>query len=140
MHLHASLLDSSMHIVTEKFPSQKNFIEPWIINHTDLLLPGCCKISLHWPIIYTLFNLVKFSRDNISLTYHQVSMGFCTSSPQQGVKYQLWYLDLGGGNLWISHKKLPKGCKVLSHLGFKSKVSFINFVVCLVSGNHGFKT
>jgi hypothetical protein len=35
--LDASLLDSSMHIVTEKFPSQKNFIEPWIINHTDLL-------------------------------------------------------------------------------------------------------
>ena len=24
-------------------------------------------------------------------------MGFCTSSPQQGVKYQFWNLDLGGG-------------------------------------------
>jgi hypothetical protein len=26
-------------------------------------------------------------------------MGFCTSSPQQGVKYQLWYLDFFGRTL-----------------------------------------
>jgi hypothetical protein len=49
-------------------------------------------------------------------------VGFCTSSPQQGVQYQLWYLDLGGGTLYISHAKLPMDSKVLSHLGFRSKV------------------
>ena len=108
-------------------------------------------------------------------------MGFCTSSSQQGVKYQLCYLDFGGpyeypmtnsqrtakfffhlgfeskvlpgpltgvsamggimhlkptavcqistlifgflgGTLWISHEKLPKNGKVLSHLEFKWKV------------------
>ena len=51
-------------------------------------------------------------------------VGFCTSSPQQGVKYQLWYLICfcGGGSLWISHEKYIKYGKVLAHLGFKSKV------------------
>jgi len=48
---------------------------------------------------------------------------FCNSSPQQGVKYQfdIWNFSLGW-NLLISHEKLPKDGKVLSHLGFKSKV------------------
>jgi hypothetical protein len=32
-----------------------------------------------------------------SLTDLSALVGFCTSSPQQGVKYQLQYLDLGGG-------------------------------------------
>jgi hypothetical protein len=51
-------------------------------------------------------------------------VGFCTSSPQQGVKYQLWYLIIfyGGGSLWISHEKYIKDGKVLDHLGLKSKV------------------
>ena len=51
-------------------------------------------------------------------------VGFCTSSPQQGVKYQLWYLIFfyGGGSLWISHEKYIKDGKVLDHLEFKSKV------------------
>jgi hypothetical protein len=46
-------------------------------------------------------------------------VGFCTSSPQQGVKYQLWYLDFFWGE---TYEKLPTDGKVLSHLGFKSKV------------------
>jgi hypothetical protein len=41
-------------------------------------------------------------------------VGFSTPSPQQDVKYQLWYLDLGGW-LWISHALLPKDGKVRSH-------------------------
>jgi len=32
------------------------------------------------------------------LTDLRVWVGFCNSSPQQGVKYQLWYLDYGGRN------------------------------------------
>ena len=47
-------------------------------------------------------------------------VGSCTSSPQKGVKYQLWYLDLGCLN--ISDDKLPKDGNVLSHLGFELKV------------------
>jgi hypothetical protein len=31
-------------------------------------------------------------------------VGFCTSSPKQGVKYQLWYLDLGGDPMNIPWK------------------------------------
>jgi hypothetical protein len=51
-------------------------------------------------------------------------VGFCTLSPQQGVKYQHWYLIFfyGGGSLLISHEKYIKDGKVLDHLGFKSKV------------------
>ena len=52
-------------------------------------------------------------------------VGFCTSSPQQGVKYQLWYVIFfmeGGGSLWISHEKYIKDGKVLDHLGLNSKV------------------
>jgi hypothetical protein len=41
-------------------------------------------------------------------------VGFCTSSPQQGVKYQLWYLNflLWRGSLWISHENYIKESKV----------------------------
>ena len=51
-------------------------------------------------------------------------VGFCTSSPQQGVKYQHWYLILfyGGGSLLISHEKYIKDGKVLAHLGCQSQV------------------
>jgi hypothetical protein len=51
-------------------------------------------------------------------------VGFCTSSPQQGVKYQLWYLILfyGGGSLLISREKYIKDGKVLDHLGLRSKI------------------
>ena len=51
-------------------------------------------------------------------------VGFCTSSPQQCVKYQHWYLIFfyGGGALLISHEKYIKDGKVLAHLGFMSKV------------------
>jgi len=48
-------------------------------------------------------------------------VGFFPSSPQQGVKYKLCYLDFFGG-LYISHEKLPKDGKVLSHWGLRSKV------------------
>jgi hypothetical protein len=63
-------------------------------------------------------SLIYFSWD----IYRDV--GFCTSSPQQDVKYQLSYLILfyGGGSLLISHEKLIKDGKVLDHLGFNSKV------------------
>jgi hypothetical protein len=49
---------------------------------------------------------------------------FCTSSPLQGVKYQLWYLKfcLWRGTLLISHEKYIKDSKVLAHLGFQSNV------------------
>ena len=52
-------------------------------------------------------------------------MGFCTSSPQQGVKYQLSYFIIffmEGGSLLISDEKYIKDGKVLDHLGLKSKV------------------
>ena len=51
-------------------------------------------------------------------------VGFCTSNALQGVKYQLWNLDLGGGGVGGSIHlpwQIPSG-KVPSHLGFKSKV------------------
>jgi hypothetical protein len=54
------------------------------------------------------------------LTELSSSVGFCTSSSQQGVKYQLLYFDLWG--VLISHEQLPKDCKVQSHLGFRSKL------------------
>ena len=59
-----------------------------------------------------------------------ISSSACTMarSPLLPPKYALscpdillWYLDLGG-TLWITHKKVSKDGKVLSHLGFKSKV------------------
>ena len=51
-------------------------------------------------------------------------VGFCTSSPKQGVKYQLWYLNFvlwRGLSINISYKYI-KDDKVLAHLRFKSKV------------------
>jgi hypothetical protein len=43
---------------------------------------------------------------------------FFTSSPQQGVKYQLLYFDF----FCISHEKLATDGKVLSHFGYTSNV------------------
>ena len=48
-------------------------------------------------------------------------MEFCTSSPQQGVKYQLWYLNWRG-DLYISHEQLQMDGKILAHLRHTSKV------------------
>jgi hypothetical protein len=58
------------------------------------------------------------------LTDLSALVGFFTSSPQEGVKYQLSYLIFfyGGGSLLISHEKYIKDGKVLAHLGFMSKV------------------
>ena len=57
------------------------------------------------------------------LTELSAWVGFCISSPQQGVKYQLSYFDFfGGGGLWISDEKLPKDGNILSHLGFISRI------------------
>jgi hypothetical protein len=44
--------------------------------------------------------------------------------PQQGVKYQLWYLKkiVEWESLSISHEKYIKAGKVLAQLGFKLKV------------------
>ena len=44
-------------------------------------------------------------------------VGFCTSSPQQGVKYQLWYLDFFGGNPIYIPWKNAKGRKSSFPLG-----------------------
>jgi hypothetical protein len=59
-----------------------------------------------------------------SLTDLSALVGFCTSSPQLGVKYQLWYLIFfyGGWSLLISHEKYIKNGKVLDHLLIKSNV------------------
>jgi hypothetical protein len=53
-------------------------------------------------------------------------VGFWTSSPQQGIKYQLWYLDFfcGGGSLQTSHVKYIPDGKVLAHFGLNWKVLF----------------
>ena len=58
------------------------------------------------------------------LTDWSASVVFCTSSPQQVVIYQLWYLIffLEWWSLLISHEKYIKDGKVLDQLGFKSKV------------------
>jgi hypothetical protein len=75
-------------------------------------------------------------------------VGFCTSSPQQGVKYQLLYLNFA---LWrgvsiTSHEQYIKDSKVLDHLGFLSKVlpgpltdlsAWVGF--CTSSPQQGFK-
>jgi hypothetical protein len=59
-----------------------------------------------------------------SLTDLSDWVGFCTSSQQQVVKYQLLYLIFfyEGGSIWISHEKYIKDGKVLDHLGLKSMV------------------
>jgi hypothetical protein len=49
-------------------------------------------------------------------------VGFCTSRPQQGVKYQLWYLDFFGGHPIYNPWKIDKGWQSSSHLRLKSKV------------------
>ena len=36
------------------------------------------------------------------------------------INFDIWIW--GGGGLCTSHKKLPKNCKVLCHLCFKSKI------------------
>ena len=52
-----------------------------------------------------------------SLTHISAWVVFWTSSPQQGVKYQLWYLDFWGNPMNIQSKKESK---VLSHLRLNS--------------------
>jgi hypothetical protein len=49
-------------------------------------------------------------------------VGLYTSNPQQGVKYQLCYLDLFWRIIFISHEKMTQNSKVISHLGFNSRV------------------
>jgi hypothetical protein len=60
---------------------------------------------------------------HLGLTNLSVWVGFCPSSPQQGIKYQLCYFDFVGG-LCIPHEQLPKDGKVFSHLGFRSNVLY----------------
>jgi hypothetical protein len=58
-------------------------------------------INIPWKIVegrqssFTLGFISKVLSE--SLNDLSALVGFCTSSPQQGVKYQLWYLGLGGG-------------------------------------------
>jgi hypothetical protein len=52
------------------------------------------------------------------LTDISVWVGFCTSIPQQGVKFQIRYWGLGPINSFCA---IPNG-NVFAHLGFKSKV------------------
>ena len=50
-------------------------------------------------------------------------VGFCTSSPQQNIKYQLWYFYFFfGGTILISEEKLATDGKVLSHPRIRSNV------------------
>jgi hypothetical protein len=57
------------------------------------------------------------------LTDLNARVGFCTSSPQQGVKFQLRYKPKLGRGIFINVPyKIPDG-KVLAHLGFESNVS-----------------
>jgi hypothetical protein len=91
-----------------------------------------CQIS---TLIFDFFlwrgSLYKYSMKNIlrttkfltnqskvfpgPLTDLSAWVGFCTSSTQQGVKYQLWYLktNCGGGSLSISHKNMSRTAKFL---------------------------
>ena len=48
--------------------------------------------------------------------------GYCTSSLQQGVKYQLDIWIVIGGTVYISHEKLATDGKVLSHFEIRWKV------------------
>ena len=75
-----------------------------------------------------------------SLTDLGTCVRFCTSSPQQGVKYQLRYLDsffFGWGECMYIPWRISNG-KVLAHLGFKSKVLHwtFNWLKCLVGILH----
>jgi hypothetical protein len=45
---------------------------------------------------------------------------FDLNSRESNINFDIWIFF--GGTLLISHEKLPKDGKVLSHLGFKSKV------------------
>jgi hypothetical protein len=108
---------------------------------------GFCTSSPHKGIKYRLCYLdffgggisishVKLPKDGIVSSYLEFRSNdlhvpltdlsalveFCTSSPQQGVKYQLWYFDFFGETLYISHGKMTKDGKVLSHSGFRWKV------------------
>ena len=79
---------------------------------------------------------------HVPLTDLSALVEFCTSSSQQGVKYQLWYLDLFRETLYISHGKMPKDGKVLSHSGFRWKVSTDISVwvgLCTASSQQGVK-
>jgi hypothetical protein len=49
-------------------------------------------------------------------------VGFCTSSPQEGVKYQLCYMDFFGGHPIYNPCKIDNGRQSPSHLQLRSKV------------------
>ena len=59
--------------------------------------------KLHWPIIYTLFNLVMFSRDKISLTYHQVSIGFWEIAKLNQIEWHLFRYGHTRVKLYLGH-------------------------------------
>ena len=42
--------------------------------------------------------------------------------PTAGCQISTLIFGFGGGTLYISYEKLPKGGQILCHLGFKSKV------------------
>jgi hypothetical protein len=58
----------------------------------------------------------------IPLTDLSAWVGFCTSSPQQGLKCQLRSNKIGGGGGFINIPCTISDGKVLAHLRFKSKV------------------
>ena len=65
-------------------------------------------INIPWKIVegrQSSFTLGFISKV-LSESFNDFSalVGFCTSSPQQDVKYQLWYLELGGGAINIPWK------------------------------------
>ena len=71
----------------------------------------------------------------VPLTDLSAWVGFCTSSPQQGAKYQLWYLDiyLGGGGAINTPWKIAKGRQSFFSLGIKVKgiSRAFNWLKCL---------
>ena len=82
--------------------------------HSFTVVDWFCLFIYLWVLTFPL-----------TLTDLSAWVGFCTSSPQQGVKYQLWYLKTclwkGGGTLWISHQKFPTA-KFLPTWGLNQKV------------------
>ena len=107
-------------------PQQNVKYQLWYLNF--VLWRGGVSINISWKIYQGRQSSCHLGfKSKVlpgPLTDWSAWVGFCTSSPQQGVKYQLWYLIFfyGGGALLISHEKYIKDGKVLDQLWFMSKV------------------
>jgi hypothetical protein len=84
----------------------------------------------NWQRTVKFFSHLGFRSNVLLVSLADLSawVGFCISSSQQCVKYQLWYLDFFFEVTMHIPWQIGKRGKVLSHLGFWSKILLGGFL------------